>query len=114
MASAKQIANQKRFARRAKRGDFKKAIAKSKKSNPHSKKRELKPSDTGYRITSKAQYIKSLESRLATIENKLNSVLLKGAGDYTYQAEMIKDPEFQVGLKLRDDLKRELDEGRNG
>ena len=31
MASAKQIANQKRFARRAKRGDFKKAISKSKK-----------------------------------------------------------------------------------
>ena len=111
MASAKQIAWRKKFA---KLYGKKTHGAKSKKSNPHSKKRELKPSDTGYRITSKAQYIKSLESRLATIENKLNSVLLKGAGDYTYQAEMIKDPEFQVGLKLRDDLKRELDEGRNG
>ena len=87
---------------------------KAAKKSGGGKKRKLKPSDTGYRITSKAQYIKSLESRLAIIENKLNSVLLKSAGDYTAQSEMIKDPEFQVGLKLRDDLKQELDEGRNG
>jgi len=33
MASAKQIANQKRFAMRSKRGDFRKAITKTKKSN---------------------------------------------------------------------------------
>ena len=33
MASAKQLANQKRFAMRAKRGDFRKAITKTKKSN---------------------------------------------------------------------------------
>ena len=33
MASAKQIKNQKLFAKRSKRGDFKKAITKTKKSN---------------------------------------------------------------------------------
>lgn len=41
MASAKQLANQKRFAMRSKRGDFKKAIAKSKKSNPKKAKMKL-------------------------------------------------------------------------
>ena len=43
MTSAKQLANQKRFAMRARRGDFRKAIAKSKKvktksTNPHDTK----------------------------------------------------------------------------
>jgi len=40
MASAKQIAWRKKFAKRVKRGDFRKAIAKTKKakSNPHPKK----------------------------------------------------------------------------
>ena len=94
MASAKQIKARKLFAMRAKRGDFKKAITKTKKVKTNPKR-------------------KTLEKRLAILENKLNSVVLKSAVDYTAQAEMMKDPEFQVGLKLRDDLKRELDEGRN-
>ena len=41
MASAKQIKNQKLFARRSKRGDFRKAITKSKKSNPKKAKMKL-------------------------------------------------------------------------
>jgi len=55
-----------------------------------------------------------LEKRIEDLENKLNSVLQKGAGDFAFQAEMGKDPEFQAGLKLRDELKRELESGRNG
>ena len=54
-----------------------------------------------------------LEQRIEDLENKLNSVLAKGAHDYDYQARMFQDPEFQAGLKLRDELKRELEEGRN-
>ena len=54
---------------------------------------------------------KKLEQRIEDLENKLNSVLAKGAHDYDYQARMFQDPEFQAGLKRRDELKRKLDVG---
>lgn len=98
MASAKQIKARKLFAKRVKRGDFRKAISKTKKANPKKKN------------SSRAK----LEQRLADLENKLNSVLQKAQGDYTEQAKIGERPEFQAGLKLRDELKRELESGRNG
>ena len=42
MASAKQIKNQKLFARRSKRGDFRKAITKTKKAKTNQKPKKSK------------------------------------------------------------------------
>ena len=96
MASAKQLKAQKAFVKKyAKKGKKKTG---GKKTNP--KKKNL----------SRAK----LEQRLADLENKLNSVLQKAQGDYTEQAKIGERPEFQAGLKLRDELKRELESGRNG
>tara|TARA_R100001086_G_scaffold125563_1_gene64920 strand:- start:237 stop:527 length:291 start_codon:yes stop_codon:yes gene_type:complete len=96
MPSAKQIKQQKAFAKKyAKKGKKKTG---GKKTNPKKKN------------SSRAK----LEQRLADLENKLNSVLQKAQGDYTEQAKIGERPEFQAGLKLRDELKRELESGRNG
>ena len=100
MPSAKQIKARKEFAKRVKRGDFRKAITKTKKTKSNPKKKN----------SSRA----NLEQRLADLENKLNSVLQKAQGDYTEQAKIGENPEFRAGLKLRDELKRELESGRNG
>jgi len=94
MPSAKQIKAQKLFAKRSKRGDFKKAITKTKKSKSNPKKKN----------SSRAK----LEQRLADLENKLNSVLQKAQGDYAEQAKIGENPEFRAGLKLRDELKRQM------
>ena len=92
MPSAKQIKQQKAFAKKYAKKGKKKTGVKSKKSNPKKKN------------SSRAK----LEQRLADLENKLNSVLQKAQGDYTEQAKIGETPEFRAGLKLRDELKRQM------
>ena len=98
MASAKQIANQKRFAMRAKRGDFKKAITKTKKSKSNPKR-------------------KTLEKRLAILESTLEKMIYaqekygESAFDVTGMAKVRQDPKFQAGMKTRERMKEQLDAG---
>ena len=52
-----------------------------------------------------------LEQRIEDLENKLNSVLAKGAHDYDYQARMFQDPEFQAGFKTTRRIKTRIRRG---
>ena len=65
MASAKQIKNQKLFAKRSKRGDFRKAITKTKKNNYAKNIGELKK---GKKLNPKSQ--KKVDKALADIHGK--------------------------------------------
>jgi len=119
MASAKQIKAQKLFARRAKRGDFKKAIAKSKKkkittaeydksgrmvSFGSPRKRMANPQRKTHTTYSKKQ----LEQRLKQLEQEVE--YLKTAGFTNYNPTTMQSfGESKKEIKeISDELKREM------
>ena len=103
MASAKQLKAQKLFAKRAKRGDFRKAIAKSKKSKSNPKRK-----------THTTYSKKQLEQRLKQLEQEVE--YLKTAGFTNYNPTTMQSfGESKKEIKeISGELKRELESGRNG
>ena len=92
MASAKQIKARKEFAKRVKRGDFRKAITKTKKSKPEKKN------------SSRAK----LEQRIADLEEKFHQKL-KHYQDYdSRELDFEGDQIRKTRIKLSDELKREM------
>ena len=92
MPSAKQIKAQKLFAKRSKRGDFRKAISKTKKSNPKKKN------------SSRAK----LEQRIADLEEKFHQKL-KHYDDYdSRELDFDGDQIRKTRIKLSDELKKEM------
>ena len=103
MASAKQIANQKRFAMRAKRGDFKKAITKTKKSKSNPKKK-------------KSTNVKRLEDRISELERQLTKLADIQSGGMGYAGteyhevltRMKKSERAERKQELSNELKKEM------
>jgi hypothetical protein len=97
MASAKQIKAQKLFAKRAKRGDFRKAIAKSKKVKTNPKRK-----------THTTYSKKQLEQRLKQLEQEVE--YLKTAGFTNYNPTTMQSfGESKKEIKeISDELKREM------
>jgi len=101
MPSAKQIKNQKLFAKRVKRGDFKKAITKTKKSNPKKKK---------------STNVKRLEDRISELERQLTKLADIQGGGMGYAGteyhevltRMKKSEHAERKQELSDELKREM------
>ena len=94
MASAKQIKAQKLFAKRSKRGDFRKAITKTTKSKSNPKKKN----------SSRAK----LEQRIADLEEKFHQKL-KHYDDYdSRELDFDGDQIRKTRIKLSDELKKEM------
>ena len=102
MPSAKQIKARKEFAKRVKRGDFKKAITKTKKSKSY----------LPQRITTNPKKrnssIAKLEQRIADLEEKFHQKL-KHYDDYdSRELDFEGDQIRKTRIKLDDELKRQM------
>mgnify|MGYP003139509653 FL=1 len=94
MPSAKQIKARKEFAKRVKRGDFRKAISKTKKSKSNPKEKN----------SSRAK----LEQRIADLEEKFHQKL-KHYDDYdSRELDFDGDQIRKTRIKLSDELKKEM------
>jgi len=101
MASAKQIKARKLFAMRSKRGDFRKSIAKSKKSNPHKKSYDTLVAQKGTSLKNTIEFWEQAERD--SIEAGHDAEGGKQKAYFENQAElihaMLKD--FKKSLPLR-------------
>ena len=103
MASAKQIKARKLFAKRVKRGDFRKAIAKTKKTKSNPKKK-------------KSTNVKRLEDRISELERQLTKLADIQGGGMGYAGteyhevltRMKKSEHAERKQELSNELKKEM------
>jgi len=103
MPSAKQLKARKEFAKRVKRGDFRKAITKTKKAKSNPKKK-------------KSTNVKRLEDRISELERQLTKLADIQGGGMGYAGteyhevltRMKKSEHAERKQELSDELKREM------